>query len=84
MSTQYAKSIKDKIILVGKKIATPAIAAAVASGVTYFVCDNIHNEEVAVLHEQIAELKKNLLKLQKSSLEGDSKLKRKQEKQSKK
>lgn len=58
MSTQYAKSIKDKIILVGKKIATPAIAAAVASAVTYFVCDNMYREKAELLEEQIAELQK--------------------------
>lgn len=58
MSTQYAKSIKDKIILVGKKIATPAIAAAVASAVTYFVCDNMYREKAELLEEQITELQK--------------------------
>lgn len=58
MSTQDAKSIKDKIILVGKKIATPAIAAAVASAVTYFVCDNMYREKAELLEEQITELQK--------------------------
>lgn len=58
MSTQDAKNIKDKIILVGKKIATPAIAAAVASAVTYFVCDNMYREEAELLEEQITELQK--------------------------
>lgn len=58
MSTQDAKNIKDKIILVGKKIATPAIAAAVASAVTYFVCDNMYREKAELLEEQITELQK--------------------------
>lgn len=58
MSTQDAKNIKDKIILAGKKIATPAIAAAVASAVTYFVCDNMYREEAELLEEQITELQK--------------------------
>lgn len=58
MSTQDAKKIKDKIILVGKKIATPAIAAAVASAVTYFVCDNMYREKAELLEEQITELQK--------------------------
>lgn len=58
MSTQDAKKIKDKIILVGKKIATPAIAAVVASAVTYFVCDNMYREKAELLEEQITELQK--------------------------
>lgn len=56
MNDKGLADIKEKILSTIRQVAIPAIAAAVASGVTYFVCDNIHNEEVAVLHEQIAEL----------------------------
>lgn len=52
------KNIKDKILSTSQQVAVPVIAAAMASAVTYFVCDSIHNDEIEALNEQIAELEK--------------------------
>lgn len=58
MEKKNLNDIKEKILKTSQQVAVPVIVGAMASAVTYFVCDNIHSEEIAAMHEQIAELEK--------------------------
>lgn len=56
MEKKNLTEIKDKILTTSQQVAVPVIAAAMASAVTYFVCDSIHSDEIAALQEEISEL----------------------------